>query len=90
MGERKLIIDDLLDPKQERKYILDLDHNDRFQGFIDFNSYGDIGFFPENLDIECCAKILFLTTARVHTGDFGNKKKNNLNLLLIDMYHEKV
>mgnify|MGYP001108658525 FL=1 len=30
MGERKLIIDDLLDPKLERKYILDLDHNDRF------------------------------------------------------------
>lgn len=88
LGETKLIIDNLLDPKENKKMILDLDKDEKFVCFVEFNSFQDIGFFPKNLDIECCSKFLFITSPRMHSKDFGKASMNCLNLLLIDPYYE--
>jgi hypothetical protein len=69
--------------------ILDLDPEEKFICFVEFNSYQDLGFFPVNLDIECCAKFLYVTTPRLHSEVFGKSVHNCLNLLLIDPYYEK-
>lgn len=89
LGETKLVIDNLLDPKENKKLILDLDQDEKFVCFVEFNSYQDLGFFPQNLDIECCAKFLFVTSPRLHSDGFGEPEQNNLNLLLVDPYYEK-
>jgi len=52
----------------------------KFKGFIEFNSYKDIGFFYEDLLIEACVKIAFVTTC---------DNKVFMNLMLIDPYHEE-
>ena len=88
LGETKLVIDNLLDPNENKKMILDLDQDEKFVCFVEFNSFQDIGFFPTNLDIECCSKFLFVTSPRMHSKDYGKGTFNCLNLLLIDPYYE--
>ena len=66
------------DPKE---YILKLDKDDYFLTFVEFNSYTDIGFFPDFLRIECCANFLYLTR---------RDDKVKMNLLLVDPYYDKI
>jgi hypothetical protein len=89
LGETKLLIDNLLDPKENKKLVLDLELDEKFICFVEFNKFEDLGFFPENLDIECCSKFVYITQPRLHSDSFGSAHHNHLNLLLIDPYYEK-
>ena len=66
------------DPKE---FILQLDKDEFFLSFVEFNSFTDIGFFPDYLHIECCTTFLFLTR---------NGCKVKMNLLLIDPYYQEI
>ena len=70
-----------MDRLNPREYILKLGKDEMFLTFVNFNSYTDIGFFPDFLRIECCTNFLYLT-----------KKGDNvlMNLLLIDPYYDKI
>lgn len=39
LGETKLAIDNLLDPNENKKMILDLDQDEKFVCFVEFNSF---------------------------------------------------
>jgi len=77
----------VMNPKIQRAYVLDIPDDEKFVCFIDHNSYSDIGFYPKHLRVECCSHFLYLTTARHNTGDIS---KNRLNLLLVDPYYEQI
>ena len=47
--------------EEPTQYILELENNEKFLTFVKFNSFEDIGFFPEFMRISCCSSILFLT-----------------------------
>ena len=61
-----------LDPKTER-----------FEGFVDFTKFEDIGFFPGCLDIASCSHFLYvthvthLTDVTNVTDDKDNQKKSD-------------
>jgi hypothetical protein len=68
----------------KRMYFLHLNPDEKFVWFLDFNQFEDIGFYPANLRIECCAHFCYMTTG---TGNNANKTKyNRLNLILIDPF----
>ena len=64
-------------------FILNLAPNERFEGFVEFKKYQDIGFFPGKMTIESCSHFLFLT----HDENCNSKHSNRLNLLLINKFH---
>lgn len=68
--------------------MIELDPQERFVTFVEFNKYQDIGFYPHNLSIECCSCFLFLTTKR-HKGEDDNNT-TYFNLLLADPYHDDI
>jgi len=43
---------------------VDIEKDERFLGFVEFNSFEDIGFYPTNLKIECCTSFMFMTTTK--------------------------
>jgi len=49
---------------KRKVHILDIHPEERFISFVEFNLYEDIGFYPENLSIDCCSCFLFLTTKK--------------------------
>jgi hypothetical protein len=51
-------------PAMKKAYIIKIPEHERFLGFVDFNSFVDIGFYPKGLKIECCSHFTYLTTAR--------------------------
>ena len=53
---------------------------------MEFNKYEDIGFYPQDLRIECCSCFLFLTTKRHKCSDDTNTTV--FNLLLADPFHD--
>ena len=56
--------------------------------FVEFNKYQDIGFYPQDLRIECCSCFLFLTTKRHKSDD--DSHTTFFNLLLADPYHDEI
>ena len=65
------------DPKQ---YILELDEDEAFICFLDFNKYEDFGFYPDAMRIYGCSQILFASKIgeRVH-----------ISLILYDPFYEQ-
>lgn len=57
-------------------------------GFVKFNKYQDVGFFPKGLNIDCCSKFLFLTTFR--NKDEHYQSSTRLNLLVADPYYSQI
>lgn len=49
---------------EKRMYLLELDPNEKFVCWLNFNSFADIGFYPNNLKIECCSHFAFMTTGQ--------------------------
>ena len=63
LGENKLEIININNVDGEIKsYIYNMQKDEKFVCFVDFNQFEDIGFYPEHLRIECCSFFLFLTT----------------------------
>ena len=62
---------------------------EKFVSFVEFNRYEDIGFYPDNMSIECCSCFLFVTSK---TSDSLDSQINStkLNLLLADPYGDKI
>jgi hypothetical protein len=88
LGDSKIVIQSILAQNNEKKFILDLDPEERFVSFVSFKDFEDIGFFPDNLQIECCSHFLFLTTSRFYRGK--QVIENVLNLLLVDPYYKEI
>ena len=63
------------DPKQ---YILELEEEEAFICFLDFNKYEDFGFFPDAMRIYGCSQILYASKL----GD-----KVHINLVLYDPFY---
>ena len=55
---------------------------DKFIGFVEFIDLMDIGFFPEDLRIECCSRFAYITRRE---GKHSTSE-NHLNLLLVDAF----
>jgi hypothetical protein len=74
-------------PTVKKAYIINIPEDERFVGFVDFNSFVDIGFYPKNLKIECCSHFTYLTTGRDQEADQFSTK---LNLLLVDPFPNEI
>jgi|TARA_B110000285_G_C14883557_1_gene495092 hypothetical protein len=62
--------------------VLDLDNDEKFISFVEYNTYADIGFVPADLKIEMCSNFVFLVYCR-------KQKKILIKLILIDPYYDK-
>ena len=69
----------------KKSYILDLLPGDEFVAFVQFKTFRDIGFFPDDLKIECCSHFLFIT----QNDNFHNGQGNRFNLLLVDPFYKE-
>lgn len=86
LGDSKIVIQNILQLDNKRKYIINLMPDEKFVCFVHFNQFEDIGFYPQGMRIECCSHFAYLTAGR---GDMaGNIKKNRINLILIDPFYE--
>ena len=56
-------------------------------GFVSFNHYHDIGFYPKDLNLECSSRFAFITTCSAPNSAVF---KNKLNLLIIDPYPDQI
>jgi len=79
IGQRKIIIKNTL--KGGKSFIYDIPKTDKFISFAEYNSFEDIGFYPDKLRIELCSNIVFLTQNR-------KTDEIQLNVMLIDPYYE--
>jgi hypothetical protein len=84
LGDSKIMINDIQNPADCETLILNLPADQRFEGFVEFKKFDDIGFFPGNLSIESCSHFLYITS------DVKGKSKlnNRLNLLFIDKFNK--
>jgi hypothetical protein len=67
---------------------MDFDPTERFLGFVEYNQFEDIGFYPKNLTIECCSSFIFMTTTKEKSK--SAKNSNKLYLMLIDPYYKDI
>ena len=86
LGDSKICIQNTLQMADKRMYLLNLNPDERFVCFLDFNQFEDIGFYPANLRIECCAHICFMTTGAGKSK--GDQRYNRINLILMDPFFE--
>ena len=56
-----MVIQNTLKVGVKKSYILDLLPGDEFVAFVQFKSFQDIGFFTDDIRIECCSHFLFIT-----------------------------
>ena len=82
LGESKIILQNIQEVGTRKAYILNMEPDEKFVCFIKFNKYEDIGFFTEDLRIECCSHIAYLTRKDDKNKFFGNK----INILLVDPF----
>lgn len=82
LGDSKVLIQNVQQKGGHKIFILDMPKNERFENFVSFQSYGDIGFDPAGLNIELCSHFLFVT----HDKNNHKKLANRLNLLLLDPF----
>ena len=87
LGSQKIILQSAMKPSVKKAYIIHVPEDERFLGFVDFNNYVDIGFYPKNLKIECCSHFLYLTTTKGAERDYYQTK---LNLLLVDPFPDDI
>ena len=59
-----------------------MEPEEKFVGFVQFNQFQDIGFFAEDLRIECCSHFAYLT----RKDDKQKFSGNRMNLLLVDPF----
>ena len=86
LGDSKIVLQNILQLDNKRKYIVNLMPDEKFVCFVQFNQFEDIGFYPNGLRVECRSHFAFLTAGK---GEFsGNITKNRINLLLIDPFYE--
>jgi hypothetical protein len=77
LGQSKLIFTNML--KNGKSYIFDIPKGQKFLHFVQFNNFSDIGFYPNNLNLELASLFAFIT--------FDRKSKNCLvNIIVIDPY----
>lgn len=69
LGGQKIILQSFMRPAIKKAYIIKIPEDERFVGFVDFNSFVDIGFYPKNLKIECCSHFTYITTTKNSEGD---------------------
>ena len=62
LGETQLLVMNTNNVDGIKSYILPMQPDEKFVCFVDFNQFEDIGFYPRNLRIECCAYFFYLTT----------------------------
>lgn len=63
LGDNKICIQNTLQMVEKKMYILPLKKNEKFVCFLNFNSFEEIGFYPdENLKIESCSHFAYMTT----------------------------
>jgi hypothetical protein len=88
LGDQQIAFHCLLGNHVGKNYLIDLEPDERFLGFVEFNSFGDIGFYPTNLNIECCTSFLYMTTSKVKSR--SPKKTNKIYLMMIDPYYKEI
>jgi hypothetical protein len=76
LGDSKLVLQNTLLMDDKKCYILELPKEDKFVGFVKFNQFEDIGFYPKNLSIECCSHFLFMTTSPYKPSRKTRSKKD--------------
>lgn len=74
--------------KKKKVHILELSPNEKFVTFVQFNRYNDIGFYPDDLNIDCCSRFYFITTKRYKNPD--ERDSTTFNLLLVDPFHSNI
>jgi len=84
IGVNKLTIINVVNTDEPKQYILDLDKNEMFITFTTFNSYEDIGFYPEYLRISCCSSFVYFT---LNTDNYDEIR---MNLLIVDPYYKDI
>jgi hypothetical protein len=88
LGDSKICLQNTLQIERKQKYILNLNQDERFVCFLQFNQFEDIGFYPKGIRIECCSHFAYLTTGR---GQYaGDISRNRINLLVVDPFYEEI
>ena len=59
-----------------------MEPDEKFVCFLKFNRYEDMGFFSEDLRIECCSSFAYMTRKDDKYKYSGNK----INILLVDPF----
>jgi hypothetical protein len=88
LGDQKIAFHCLIGNHVGKNYLINLEQDERFLGFIEFNSFEDIGFYPTNLAIECCTSFLYMTTSKVKSR--SAKNTNKIYLMMIDPYCKEI
>jgi hypothetical protein len=79
VGQNKLIFKNTL--KDGASFVLEIPKSERFRSFANFNTFEDLGFFPNELNIEMCTNLVYLTQ---ETG----QEALIVNILLMDPYYD--
>jgi hypothetical protein len=86
VGQQKIFVQSTLKIKAKETLILEIPPEERFLSFVQFNKFMDIGFYPDLLNVECCAHICYMT-AGINSMNNGS---NRIYLLLIDPLYPEV
>lgn len=86
LGQQRLVLINQQTTAQPKAHIISIEPDEKFVSFVEFNQYADIGFYPANLNIQCCSGFLFLTTKKNANRNDATK----LNLLLADPYYDRI
>ena len=85
LGSSKVVLQNTLKVGTKKTYILDLLPGDEFVAFVKFKSFQDIGFFTQDIRIECCSHFLFIT----QNDSVEDGRGNRMNLLLVDPFYQE-
>lgn len=88
LGSSKIIIQNTLRVGAKKTFILEMQDGDEFISFVKFNKFEDIGLFAEDLRIECCSHIAFITQNDELEERNGPYQGNRLNVILLDPFYE--
>ena len=77
--------------KEEEPFELPDEEKEIFLGFVNYQDFGDVGLDDRNLNIDGCARFLYITckanqASKVTDDDY--KEKVWLNLLIVDPYNK--
>ena len=86
VGQQKIFVQSTLKIKAKETLILEIPPEERFLSFVQFNKFMDIGFYPDLLNVECCAHVCYMT-AGINSMNNGS---NRIYLLLIDPLYPEV
>ena len=84
MGDNRIFLQNIQQATPQ-VFVLEMEPDEQFLGFVEFRNYTDIGFYPKDIRIECCSKFLFMTKRK----NLASKdiQGNRLNLLLADPFY---